>query len=46
VCHLVGLTVALAPIVPAPHSAFAAAGTLAALIWSFAVDVRRLWRKE
>jgi len=46
VCHLMGLTVALAPIVPAPLSAFAAAVTLAALTWSFAVDVRRLRRKE
>jgi phosphatidylglycerophosphate synthase len=46
VCHLVGLTVALTPIVPAPLSAVAAGVTLAVLTWSFAVDVRRLWRKE
>lgn len=46
VCHMVGLSVALAPIVPAPLSAFAVGATLAALSWSFAVDVRRLWRKE
>ena len=44
VCHMVGLTVALAPFVPLPLSALAAASTLAALSWSFAVDVRRLWR--
>ena len=44
VCHMVGLTVALAPFVPMPLSALAVASTLAALSWSFAVDVRRLWR--
>ena len=44
VCHMIGLTVALAPFVPMPLSALAVASTLAALSWSFAVDVRRLWR--
>jgi len=39
--QLFGLSVALAPIVPAPLSAGAAAITLAALVWSFAIDV--LW---
>ena len=42
--HMVGLCVALGPIVPVPLSAVAAGVTLAALGWSFAVDVRRLWR--
>jgi phosphatidylglycerophosphate synthase len=46
VSHTVGLIVALAPIIPMPFSAVAAALTLAALSWSFALDVRRLWRKE
>ena len=42
--QLFGLGVALAPAVPAPASAVAAAMTLAALAWSFAIDVRWLWR--
>lgn len=46
VCHVVGLIVAISPIVPTPLSAVAVATTLAALCWSFAVDVRRMWRKE
>ena len=46
ICHMAGLSVALAPIVPAPLSAIAVAATLIALSWSFAVDVRRLWRME
>ncbi len=46
ICHMVGLCVALAPFVPAPLSGIAAAATLAALAWSFAVDVHRLWREE
>ena len=37
--QLVGLSVALAPIVPAPLSAGVAGATLAALAWSFAVDI-------
>jgi phosphatidylglycerophosphate synthase len=46
VCHTVGLSVALAPFVPVPFSALAVGLTTAALAWSFAVDVRRLWRME
>ena len=45
VCHLVGLSVALAPFVQRPFSAIAAGVTFAALAWSFAVDVSRLWRE-
>ena len=43
--QLVGLGVALAPVVPAPPSAIAAAGALAALAWSFAIDVMWLSRQ-
>lgn len=43
--QLLGLSTALAPAVAAPTSAIVAAITLAALVWSFAVDVRRLWRQ-
>jgi phosphatidylglycerophosphate synthase len=46
VCHFVGLSVALAPIIPWPLSAVAVGVTVAALSWSFAVDVRRLWRMQ
>jgi phosphatidylglycerophosphate synthase len=46
VCHMVGLSVGLAPFVPFPLSAVAVGLTTAALAWSFAVDVRRLWRME
>lgn len=46
VAHVVGLIVAISPIVRMPLSAIAMAATLTALCWSFAVDVRRLWRKE
>ena len=42
VLQLLGLGIALAPIVPTPLSAIVAAVTLAALVWSFAVDVRWL----
>ena len=42
VLQVVGLTVALAPIVPAPLSASVAAVTLGTLVWSFAVDIRWL----
>jgi phosphatidylglycerophosphate synthase len=41
-----GLGLALAPVVPAPASAVVAAITLAALVWSFGIDVRRLWQGE
>lgn len=44
VAHDVGLCVAIAPIVPWPLSAAAVGATTLALTWSFAVDVRRLWR--
>jgi len=40
--QLVGLSVALAPIVAVPLSAVAAALTLTALAWSFAIDIARL----
>jgi len=43
--QLLGLSVALAPIVPSPLSASAAALTLTALAWSFATDVTRLARQ-
>ena len=46
VCHMVGLSVALAPIIPVPLSAIAVGATVVALSWSFAIDVRRLWRME
>jgi phosphatidylglycerophosphate synthase len=44
VLQLLGLAVALAPAVPSPASDIVAAATLAALAWSFGVDVARLWR--
>jgi phosphatidylglycerophosphate synthase len=44
--NMVGLTTALGPIIPVWFSTFAAAVTVAALTWSFAIDVRRLWRNE
>jgi len=43
--QLVGLSVALAPIVAVPLSAVAAALTLTALAWSFAIDIARLSRQ-
>lgn len=43
--QLFGLGFALAPIVPAPHAASVAAITLAALAWSFAIDIRWLSRQ-
>ena len=46
VCHMIGLSVALAPVVPAPLNTIAVASTLAALSWSFAADERRLWKLE
>ncbi|MGE0705362.1 MAG: CDP-alcohol phosphatidyltransferase family protein, partial [Vicinamibacterales bacterium] len=45
-CHMLGLTIALAPIVPAWFSTAGLAATLTLLAWSFAVDVGRLWRGE
>jgi phosphatidylglycerophosphate synthase len=44
ILQLAGLGIALAPIVPRPASAAVAGVTLAALGWSFAVDVAWLWR--
>ena len=44
--QFVGLSLALSPVVPAPASVIAAGLTLAALVWSFGIDVRRLWRGE
>jgi phosphatidylglycerophosphate synthase len=46
VTHVVGLIVAMGPIIPMPLSAIGVAATLALLSWSFMVDVGRLWRKE
>jgi phosphatidylglycerophosphate synthase len=46
VCHMVGLSVALAPFVPASLSALVLGATTSALAWSFAVDVQRLRRME
>jgi phosphatidylglycerophosphate synthase len=46
VFNMVGVSVALAPIVPSSLSALAVGSTLIALTWSFTVDVRRLWRME
>jgi hypothetical protein len=46
ICYTVGLSVALAPFVHAPLSAIVVGLSTAALAWSFAVDVRRLWRME
>lgn len=46
VTQVVGLNVALAPIIPPPLSATVSAVTLAALTWSFAIDVRYLSRKH
>jgi phosphatidylglycerophosphate synthase len=46
VLQIVGLTVALAPAVPSPVSAWIAAIALASLVYSFAVDVVWLWRRR
>ena len=43
--QVIGLSVALAPVVPAPLSAVVAGATLAALAWSFAIDIRWLSRR-
>jgi len=43
--QLLGLSVALAPIVPPPLSAIAAALALTALAWSFAIDIKWLSRQ-
>ncbi len=44
VVQMVGLLVALGPVIPQPLSAWVAGTTLAGLVWSFGVDVGRLWR--
>jgi phosphatidylglycerophosphate synthase len=44
VVQMVGLLVAMGPVVPAPFSGWVAGATLAGLCWSFGVDVGRLWR--
>jgi len=43
VIQVVGLCVALVPIVLFPFSAIVTAITLVVLLWSFAIDVKRLW---
>ena len=43
--QVIGLSVALAPVVPASPSAVVAGATLAALAWSFAIDIRWLSRR-
>ncbi len=44
--QLAGLGVALLPVVPVPVSTLACGAALAALVWSFAVDVRFLYRER
>jgi len=44
--QLLGLSVALAPATPVPASSAVAAATLAALAWSFAIDVAWLARQH
>jgi phosphatidylglycerophosphate synthase len=46
VCQVLGLSLALAPAVPVPASSAVAAVTLAALTWSFAIDVAWLARQH
>jgi phosphatidylglycerophosphate synthase len=46
VAQVVGLGVALLPVVPAPASRLGCAVLLGALAWSFAVDVRFLYEKR
>ncbi len=46
VAQIAGLSLALLPIVSRQLSRLIAATTLAALAWSFAVDVGRLWRQR
>lgn len=42
--QMIGLAVAIAPIVPWPASAIAVSISLSVLVWSFAQDVGRLWK--
>ncbi len=46
VIQMVALSFALVPVVSVPLSTTVAAMALASLIWSFAVDVGRLWRSR
>ena len=46
VIQLMGLSIALLPVVSPPVSGAVGALTLAALAWSFAVDVGRLWNQR
>jgi phosphatidylglycerophosphate synthase len=46
VAQVIGLGVALLPVVPAPASTVGSAVLLAALVWSFAVDVRFLYERR
>ena len=46
VIQFFGLTIALMPFVLPPGSALVAGLTFAALAWSFAIDVRRLWNQR
>jgi phosphatidylglycerophosphate synthase len=46
VVQIAGLMLAVSPIVPWPASAFVAAASLAALAYSFLVDVVWLWRRS
>lgn len=44
IAQMVGLSAALSPLVPLPYSIFIAGLTLAALVWSFTVDI--IWLKR
>jgi hypothetical protein len=44
--QLVGLGAALSPAMPSPYSNVTSAVTLAALAWSFAIDVLWLYRRD
>lgn len=44
IAQVVGLGIALLPIVPVPVSDLACAAALALLVWSFAIDIGYLWR--
>jgi phosphatidylglycerophosphate synthase len=46
VAHMTTVSVALAPFVPVSLGMVATALTTAALVWSFGVDIGRLWRGE
>jgi phosphatidylglycerophosphate synthase len=46
VLHMVALSVGIAPFVPPALAGIVIGTTLAVLLWSFAVDIGRLWRGE